>query len=180
MKVKKITFGGLMLAFAVLIPQMFHLTGNIQNGQMFLPMHMPVLLSGLILGPYFGTVIGILSPIMSTTMTGMPTFARLPFMIIELAAYGFFSGLLYKGFRLCKHKLGLIIVLVLSMLIGRLVYAASLFIASELLQIPCGGIMAAVTATVNGLVGIAIQLTLIPIIVIALERSGFLDKLECK
>ena len=83
-----------MTAFAILLPQAFHLTGIPQSGQIFLPMHIPVLISGFVLGPVFGLFIGVLSPIISSLLTGMPDSFRLPFMIAELASYGFMSGIL--------------------------------------------------------------------------------------
>ena len=52
--VKKITVGGLLIALALVLPMAFHLTGVPQPGQVFLPMHIPVLLGGFVLGPVFG------------------------------------------------------------------------------------------------------------------------------
>ena len=45
--VKKITVGGLLIALALVLPMAFHLTGVPQPGQVFLPMHIPVLLGGI-------------------------------------------------------------------------------------------------------------------------------------
>ena len=46
--VKKITVGGLLIALALVLPMAFHLTGVPQPGQVFLPMHIPVLLGGFV------------------------------------------------------------------------------------------------------------------------------------
>ncbi len=81
--VKKITVGGLLIALALVLPMAFHLTGVPQPGQVFLPMHIPVLLGGFVLGPVFGFFVGLFSPIISSVLTGMPAVVRLPFMMIE-------------------------------------------------------------------------------------------------
>lgn len=171
---KKITVGGLLIALALVLPSAFHLFGVPQPGQVFLPMHIPVLLGGFALGPVFGLLIGVISPLISSFLTGMPTVGRLPFMMIELAVYGFVSGLLYSIYT--KRKFGIYTSLILAMLAGRCAYALSLFAATLLSGIQFGGPMAAVTATVTGLPGIVIQLVIIPPIVYSLERSGYLDR----
>lgn len=154
----------------------FHLTGVPQPGQVFLPMHIPVLLGGFVLGPVFGFFVGLFSPIISSVLTGMPAVGRLPFMMIELAVYGLVSGLMYNTFKFNKKKMGTYISLLTAQLCGRIVYAISLFVAVNLMGIQCGGPIAAVTATVSGVPGIIIQVLIIPPVVYALERSGYIDR----
>ena len=43
---RKITYGALIIACAVVLPQLFHLSGIPNSGAVFLPMHIPVLLGG--------------------------------------------------------------------------------------------------------------------------------------
>lgn len=170
----KITIGALMLALSIILPQIFHLTGIPQVGEIFLPMHIPVLLAGFLTGPWLGLFIGAAAPIISHFITNMPPSARLPFMIGELAFYGLVSGLLYHTVDLKSKKAGTIITLIIAMLAGRLVYAAMLFGASEFFGMQTAGAMAAVTATVKGVYGIALQIVIIPPIVYAVKRAGFL------
>ena len=158
--VKKITVGGLLIALALVLPMAFHLTGVPQPGQ----------------GPVFGFFVGLFSPIISSVLTGMPAVGRLPFMMIELAVYGLVSGLMYNTFKFNKKKMGTYISLLTAMLCGRIVYAISLFVAVNLMGIQCGGPIAAVTATVSGVPGIIIQVLIIPPVVYALERSGYIDR----
>lgn len=172
----RITMGGVLIAFAIMIPQLFHFTGIPKSGQVFLPMHLPVLFSGFVIGPGFGLMVGILSPIFSALLTGMPDMARLPFMVLELATYGCMSGILYNVLQLNRKKFGIYSSLILSMIAGRVVYAISLFVAANLFSIPCGGPIAAITATVTGIVGIIIQLVLIPPMIYLLEKSGYLNR----
>ena len=97
-------------------------------------------------------------------------------MMIELAVYGLVSGLMYNTFKFNKKKMGTYISLLTAMLCGRIVYAISLFVAVNLMGIQCGGPIAAVTATVSGVPGIIIQVLIIPPVVYALERSGYIDR----
>lgn len=170
----RLTAGAIMLAFGIILPQLFHLTGIPQAGEIFLPMHIPVLLAGFVIGGDYGFLLGILTPILSHFLTGMPASPRLPFMIGELAVYGLLSGLLYHNLGLKKKKFGGIATLVSTMLGGRIFYAAMLFVAAEFLKIECGGAVAALTATVKGIYGIGLQLLVVPPIIFAAQKGGFI------
>ena len=172
---RRITVGALFVALSLLLPQLFHLTGIVQAGNVFLPMQIPVLLGGFVLGPVFGLIIGAVSPVLSFFMTGMPSLERLPFMILELAAYGLVSGLCYQTLKLYRIRLGTYISLLLAMLAGRLVYALSLVIAGNLFGIKGVGAGAAIAAVVTGAVGIVIQFAIIPPIIYALRKGGLLN-----
>ena len=173
-KTLKISLGAMLMTLSIILPQIFHLTGIPQVGSVFLPMHIPVLLAGLVLGPVYGSVIGAVAPVASYFITGMPSAARLPFMIVELLFYGLASGILYHTFRFKNKKFGTVISLVLSMLIGRLAYAAALVIAGRIFSVDAGGAIAAVTATVTGIYGIGLQLITIPPVVYAVKKGGFI------
>jgi niacin transporter len=172
----RITAGGVLIAFAIIIPQLFHFTGVPRSGQVFLPMHIPVLLSGFIIGPVFGLLVGIIAPIISSLITGMPDMARLPFMILELATYGCVSGAVYHYLKLKNKKLSINLSLVIAMIFGRVVYAISLFVAANLFQLAVSGPIAAITSVATGAIGIVIQLAIIPPLVYLLEKSGSLDR----
>ncbi len=169
----KIAVGAMLTALSIVLPQIFHLTGIPQVGAVFLPMHIPVLLAGFMLGPVYAPIIGTIAPIISHLLTNMPASARLPFMIVELFMYGLASGLFYHVFRLKEKLFGAVISLALSMLVGRLVYALALVIAAEFFGIE-GGFMAAVTATITGIYGIVLQFIAIPPIVFACKKGGFI------
>lgn len=87
-----------IVALAVLLPQLVHLAAGAQGGMQWLPMYLPVLLGGCLLGWQWGLGVGILSPVVSfalTTLTGnpMPVALRLPYMMAELAVFAAVSGL---------------------------------------------------------------------------------------
>ena len=85
--------------FAIALPQVFHDFGKIigmdnKIGQMFLPMYLPVLVLSFKVSTVAGIIGGILSPVISFTISGMPSAATLPLIIIELACFGLFAGII--------------------------------------------------------------------------------------
>lgn len=165
MKIKKISYTAIMIAIGVLLPQVFHLIGGSASGGTFLPMHIPVLLSGMLLGPLSGTLTGIICPVLSFLITGMPPVAKLPFMVFELLAYGFISGIASK-----KLKLNCYISLIISMIGGRIVNAFALWVSMLLFNMNVSPLMAVWSALLNGITGLIIQLVFIPLLYKLLSR----------
>lgn len=175
MKTKRITTGALCLALSLILPQMFHLIGLQQAGMVFLPMHIPVFIGGMLLGPIYGTVVGALAPLLSCALTGMPTPAIVIYKVIELASYGMMSGLLFQTYKLNEKKLGIMVVMVVSMLFGRIMNAVALVFVTNILSIPVGGIETVIAATITGIPGIVLQLIFVPAVVIAISKTKILD-----
>ncbi|HHT76693.1 MAG TPA: ECF transporter S component [Clostridiaceae bacterium] len=195
--VHKLTVGGMLLALALIIPYFFHLAGGPSSGRVFLPMHIPVLLGGIILGPFFGAIVGGLSPFVSSLITSMPPAPIMPFMVLELAVYGFVAGLIYHTFGFhkpvapfiqliqkmtsksvsvwVKRLESVIITLVAAMVFGRLVYAGSLYLLATLFEVKGANVASVWAAVSTGLFGIGIQLIVIPPIVLALHKGGFIN-----
>ena len=161
----RITLGGVLIAFGILLPQLFHIFGP-AAGKMLLPMHLCVLVGGMVLGPLFGAWIGVLTPVISSMTTGMPGVPTVFFMTFELAAYGLFAGLFYR-----KWRQNLLVSLLLSQLCGRLVYALLLSVAGGLLRLPVPGAATVLYAVGTGLPGIFLQLVLVPAMVAALQKA---------
>ena len=163
----KLALASMFLALAFVMP---FLTGQIpQIGSKLCPMHIPVILCGYVCGAPWGLVVGFIAPLLRSVTLGMPPLFPTAFaMAFELAVYGFMSGLLYR--KLSKNKANVYISLVVSMIVGRLVWG--------IVQLCCVGFdiskfsLAAFWsgAVVNATPGIIIQLVLIPIIVMALEK----------
>lgn len=173
--VQKLSIGGLLLAIGILLPKVFHMMGQPALGQMFLPMHLGVFIAGLFLGKYYGLWIGFLTPLLNS-LFGMPMFPMNIIMAFELGAYGFFSGLFMEMYLLSKitvlgKNLKLHISLILSMLVGRIVYSLALLTAGELFGLEVPKPVSIIAATISGIPGILLQLILIPIIVFALNKS---------
>ena len=160
----RMVLAGFLVGLGLLLPFVTaHAFG--MPGTVFLPMHIPVFLMGLLCGPLYGATGGILIPVLSCLFTGMPPlFPMLPIMSGELFTYGLTSGLLYR-----KAKLSIYVSLPIAMVSGRLVYG---LIFQGLLLANHGSLKAlSVTgALVAGIPGIVIQLILLPAIVYAVNR----------
>ena len=171
MKTKQLVLAGLFTALGVVLPMAFHAVPN--AGSILLPMHIPVLLCGLVCGWYYGLACGILVPILSHLFTGMPPAAILPSMVCELAIYGLLAGLIFWLVRTGKLVLDLYIGLVGAMIGGRIIYGivnALIFSAGSY------SLSAWATASfVTALPGIIIQLVLLPAIVLALSKARLLE-----
>ena len=169
--IKKMLTSAVCLALCMVLP---FLTGQIQQiGNALCPMHLPVMICGFAAGPQFGLLTGLIAPLLRSSVFGMPKlFPSAVAMSAELAVYGLVSGLLYR--RLAGVKGRIFISLISSMLAGRLVWGG---VTAVLLGISGGTftLAAFVTGAFTGAVpGIILQLVLIPPIVAALERSGFI------
>ena len=168
-KVKKMVFTAACVALCVVLPMAFH---TVQNaGQVFLPMHIPVLLCGLICGWPAGLVCGLLGPVLSSLITSMPPAPVLPSMTVELAVYGLITGLMMKYVRTGKATADLYISLGTAMVAGRVVAG----LAKSVIFAPGTAPFAWVTTSlVAGIPGIVIQLVLIPLLVLALTKARLL------
>ena len=162
----------MLIALCVVLPLAFHQVPR--AGSILLPMHIPVLLAGLVCGWKFGLITGLSGPILSTMITGMPpTMAIASLMSIEMGVYGLVAGVLAYIVKTKSATLDLYICLVVSMIAGRLVagiaqytfffssddgsrYTMALWISSYF---------------VTSLPGIVIQLAFVPSVVMALERE---------
>lgn len=169
---KQLVLAALCVALGVVLPIAFHGVPN--AGSVLLPMHIPVLLCGLVCGPAYGLLCGLLAPFLSSLITGMPPFAYLPSMLCELAAYGLAAGVLRKVVRTGKRPLDLYIQLIGAMLLGRVVYGvmnALVFSVGEYsMAIFVSG------AFITALPGIVIQLVLLPAVVLVLEKANLVRK----
>lgn len=146
------------------------------QGTILLPMHLPVFLIGFLCGPQYGAIGGIIIPVLSCALTGMPpVYPVLPFMTGELFTYGLVSGLLYK-----KAKLSIYPSMLIAMICGRITFG---LVFAGLMGINIGAVMAVKGAVITGLPGIIIQLILVPIIVVAVKKyfniEGSVPKKEC-
>ncbi len=167
--VKKLAVTAMLFAVGMVLP--FFIGQIPAIGKMLLPMHIPVLLCGFIVGWQYGALIGFLLPIVRGLVFGMPPlYPNAVAMAFEMAAYGFVSGYLYSHARWQCTKM-LYISLVTAMLAGRIVWAFA-----EVILLGIGGNiftwkMFAAGAFLNAIPGIIVQLTLIPIIMVTLRRA---------
>jgi hypothetical protein len=163
----EIILSGLFIAIGVLLPVIFHLFGG---GSIFLPMHIPVLISGFFLGVPYAVAVGVITPIISSILTGMPPiFPIMPYMVFELAAYGLFTSLLFN-----KFKFNVYFSLLGSMIIGRIIAGIAVWVLVLLFaaKLP-SPIIFIYGAIIKGIPGIIIQLIFIPTIVLIVKKNRF-------
>ena len=160
----------LCVALCVVLPMALHAIPK--GGVLFSPMHLPVLLCGLVCGAPSGLICGILGPFISSMLTGMPAFGYMPIMMIELGLYGLISGLVMQLLRSGKLVIDLYAALIIAMLGGRVITG----ILRALIF--AGGSYSwsawAAGYFVSCLPGIILQLILLPTIYVALERAHLL------
>ena len=168
---KRLVMASACVALCVVLPMAFHSFPN--GGRVFLPMHIPVLLCGLMCSWPYGLIVGLLGPALSSLITGMPSAAMLPSMMVECAVYGAVSGGTMCLVRTKKAWLDLYISMIAAMILGRVVAG----LAKAWIFTPGTAPFAWVTTSlVTGIPGICIQLLLIPILVTALTRAKLLPK----
>ena len=160
--VNKIILSGLFLALAVMIPQFLHPFGL--AGNVFLPMHIPIILCGMICGYKWGGITGLLAPLISSVTFSMPVLYPMAVcMMLELAAYGVVSGILIK-------KTNVFVSLVSAMLAGRVVLGIAQAILFGISGNPLKLNAFLTGAFVTAIPGIVIQLFLVPAIIIAVKQ----------
>ncbi|MEF9984567.1 MAG: ECF transporter S component [Oscillospiraceae bacterium] len=166
-KTKNLVIAGLLTALGIAIPQLFHLVG--MSGSVFLPMHIPVLLCGIICGPTLGGLCGLLVPLLCGLLTGMPPlFPVATYMACELIAYGVIIGFMFK-------KTNVFVSLITAMLGGRVVLGIAQAICMGIVSKPFGIPAFLTGAFVTALPGIVIQLVLIPAIILLLKKTKVLQ-----
>ena len=79
-RVKSLVLTAALIAVGVILPMAFHAIPK--GGNIFLPMHIPVLLCGFICGPLLGLFAGVITPVISAFATGMPPMTVLPGMAV--------------------------------------------------------------------------------------------------
>lgn len=167
--VKKSCICAICIAMCYVLPVAFHALGV---GDELSPMHIPVLLCGLLVGPGYGAFCGIAGPIISST-TGMPSVTQCFYMVPELAVYGLVAGLLMKYVHTKKLSLDLYISMVPAMILGRIVGGVAQMLVIRILGTGETFNIAvwAMGYFVGTLPGIISQLILLPILVTMLERA---------
>ncbi len=154
---RDITLTALFVTLGITLPLVFHQIAL--AGRILSPMHIPVFLAGVFVGPMSGLIVGLVCPGMSFLLTGMPPPYAVPLMSLELPVYGVAMGLLIRWIKFP------VLSLLLAMILGRLAFALGLFIFGLFLSLPYGPEAFIKISVITGLPGIAIQLILIPLLI---------------
>jgi hypothetical protein len=108
------------VVLSVLTPWAFHQYPA--AGPTFLPMHFFIFIAALAGGWQIGAIVGLMTPLASFAVSGMPPAAILPQIAVEATAYGLIAGFLRQ-----KYDLNVIWSLLGAMVGGRLALLIAVF-----------------------------------------------------
>ena len=167
---RRLVLSAMFMAIGLVLP---FFTGQIQQiGNMLLPMHIPVLLCGLICGWQYGALIGAILPLLRFALFSMPVlYPNGLAMSVELCIYGLAIGFIYGMFK----KQGLIpvyISLIVAMILGRVVWGGSMTVLLSMKDNVFTASAFLAGAVLNAIPGIILQLLLIPAIMSSLHATG--------
>lgn len=172
----RLVLSALFLAIGFVLP---FLTGQIpQVGSMLLPLHLPALICGFVCGWPWGLMVGFVLPIARSLLLGMPPLVPTALaMAFEMAGYGAVAGLLYQ--RLHPGRGRVYVALIGAMLAGRAVWGLASWLIYALLTQSRFALAAFWTGGfVNAWPGMVLQVVLVPLVVMALERARLIPLKE--
>ncbi len=166
--IHNLALSAMFLALGLVLP---FVTGQIpQIGNMLLPMHIPVLLCGLICGWQYGGVVGLICPLLRFALFSKPPMPGAIAMAFELCAYGVIVGFLY-GHSKWKCVRALYRSLLIAMIGGRIVWGVARVVMLGVMKVPFSWEIFISEALLTAIPGIILQLVLIPVIMVALDRA---------
>ena len=166
--VKSLVSAGVII-LAVMLPQLVHLAAGPSGGMTWLPMYLPVLLGGCLLGTWWGLGVGILSPLVSFAVTSamgsaMPAAARLPFMTAELAVFAAVSGLFAA--KISENGWMAFPAVLLAAVSGRAVFLLLTAIFQSVAPFTVSVVWSQIQ---SGFIGLILQAVLVPLMVMGIR-----------
>lgn len=142
------------MALALVLPVIFHAVGL---GSAFLPMFYSLAAAGFLVAPRAAVVVGVMSPLVSALLTGMPPFypPTAFIMMAEGLVLTALPALLYQ-----RWKMNALLTMIITMAADRLVLLAAVLLLSRLLELPEGILTTA--ALLKGLPGTILIILVIP------------------
>lgn len=158
-----------VIAFAVILPQLVHLVSGTAGGARWLPMYLPVLLGGCLLGWRWGIGVGILSPLVSFCVTSvggnaMPALSRLPYMVAELAVFAAVTGLFAK--KIAQNSWMAFPAVLIAAVSGRTVFLIIAAIFQSVSPLTAAIVWSQIQ---TGLLALILQSVIVPLLVMALS-----------
>lgn len=161
-KTRKIAVSAILIAIGLLLPPFLHLFGN-DVASLISPLHLPAFFAGFLLGTPWGLGVGILVPLFSSLLTGMPPLFPIGIaMMVEIGLYGLLSGL-------CSKKLNVWFSLLIAIVVGRLGYVFATCIMFQIFSFE--GIFASLVSNFTfGIIAIVVQFLIVPVLVLRLKK----------
>lgn len=169
---RRLVLSAMLIAIGIVLP---FLTGQIPEiGSMLLPMHLPVLLCGLVCGWQYGAAVGFILPLMRSVMFGMPpVYPTALAMAVELCVYGLTIGVIYGLFKK-QNVFTVYAAMIPSMLLGRGAWGVTQILLLGLQDTSFTRQAFLAGAFINAIPGIILQLVLIPAVMSILHLTGIL------
>lgn len=147
---------------ALILPQIVHAVAGADGGAGWLPMYLPVIIGGAVLGFKWGLAVGVLSPIVSFLITSaagspMPALYRLPYMIIELGIFAAVMGAFSEA--TLKRKSFAVVAVFVAFVLGRGAFLLTAYIFENVSVLSFSMAFSQVKA---GIPGVILQLFLAP------------------
>ena len=167
-KIKRLALAAMFLAIGMLLPM---LTGQIKEiGDSLLPMHLAVMLCGIICGWEYGLGVGLILPFLRSVSFGMPPiYPNAVWMSLELATYGFVIGLMY-AMRKKESRWYIFLCLLCSQIAGRVVWGVAKALLLGIGSETFGFKAFIVGGFVDAIPGILLQFIVIPIVLRLVAR----------
>jgi riboflavin transporter FmnP len=167
---RKMVLSAMFVAIGLILP---FFTGQLPRiGNMLLPMHIPVLLCGLVCGWYYGAAVGLILPVARFLLFGMPPlYPTALSMSVELCVYGLTIGLIYGLFRK-QSPLRVYAAMIPAMLVGRLAWGGAQMALLGVQDMPFTWEAFLAGAFIHAIPGIILQFLLIPSVMTILHYTG--------
>jgi hypothetical protein len=159
-----------IIALAVGLPQVVDLALGLRGGVKWLRLFLGVVIGGCLMGVKWGSVIGVLSPLVSFFITSamgkpMPMAARLPFMMLELAVFAMVSGLFTK--KISENGAWAFAAVILAQICGRGIFLCAAALTESFTPFTAKMIWGQIQ---TGFTGLALQAVLAPVIIIVTRK----------
>ncbi len=165
--VKNLLVAALLLALSIIFYRSFG--GVVLFGGYLCAMEIPILLCGLLCGPVLGAIAGAAAPILCSLLFNSPTMNPDAFAIaVEYIVFGVACGVFFKV--MCQN---VYLSLILSMYLGKTAYGIMMRL---LVNYSSASILYDVIYCC--IPGIVIEIVLLPLIAILLDRTGLMRRRE--
>lgn len=167
LKARSVVYGGVLLAVGLVLSLVIHSIGGQQFGTIFGPLNFVALTTGVVAGPWVGLTVGIVLPLLSSVIFGMPPLMPpiAVFMALQLGTYGILTGLFER------RNLNIFLNLAISIIAGGVVYSLGYYVIGYMVGIHLQPLTAILLSFALGLPGIVIQFLLIPTIRYSIKRA---------
>jgi hypothetical protein len=170
-RLRALVVSAVMAGLAFTLPMAFHAAGL---GSTFLPMLLPLLLNGFLVPPAWAVLTGAMVPAVSGLLTGMPPFYP-PIAFIMSAEGAVLAGVAACTFRLTGPRVWL--PLMSAVVLGRGTTLVLTWQLAGVFGLPAT--FSAVATLVHGLPGVALQCTVVPLVLrVLFSRRSLLLPLD--